>query len=95
MDAAGLAFVIRSSFNVMVENIRLLRDCQSFGQDYETTQLKLQLAEARLVRWGVSVGVADQDPPAFSWPEHALAAEDHHQSVDRLSIRLMPFEGRL
>lgn len=72
MDAASLAFGIFSAFNVVVEDIRLIKDGQTFGHDYETTQLKLQLAEARLVRWGVSVGVANQDPSLTTVPAGAF-----------------------
>lgn len=85
MDAVSLAFGVFSAFNVVVEDIRLVRDAQTFGHDYQTTQLKLQLAEARIVRWGVSVGVASQDSSLTDLPAGAL--EKLMPEADRLKAR--------
>lgn len=95
MDAASLSFGLLSAFNVVVEDIRIIRDCQSFGQDYQTTQLKFQLAEARLVRWGVAVGIADRGDPSNQVQDKALEKlvpeEDRKQAertLQAISIEL-------
>lgn len=86
MDAAGLAFGVLSAFNVVVEDIRLVRDAQKLGHDYQTTQLKFQLAEARIVRWGVSVGVAGQESSLTDLPASAL--EKLMPEADRAKARM-------
>lgn len=97
MDAAGLAFGIPSAFIVVVADIRIIRDCQSFGQDYQTTQLKFQLAEARLVRWGVAVRIAERDTSSSGSPglllEKLVPEEDRKKATEMLQAIRMELES--
>lgn len=72
MDAAGLAFGILTALNVVVEDIRYIRDAKAFGHDYQATELKFQLVEARIVRWAIPLGLANLDPPPSKLPATTL-----------------------
>ena len=68
MDAAGLGLGILATSNVVMRVIRLVRVGQDLSHDYQIFQLKFQLTERRLVRWGVLVGIAvlDRMPTSLS-----------------------------
>lgn len=58
--AAG-ALSIAGLFNNCVECFEYIQIARSFGQDFQTCQLKLDIAKVRLTRWGQSVNIHEDD----------------------------------
>lgn len=58
---AAAALSLTALFNDCVENFEYLQLGRHFAQDYESYQLKLDVAQARLSRWGEAVAM-NNDP---------------------------------
>ncbi|KAB2574200.1 Heterokaryon incompatibility protein S [Lasiodiplodia theobromae] len=83
MEAAGLAVGVASLLSNAVECFEYVQLGRNFGQDFGTSQLKLDNARLRLSRWGVAVNIYP-DPNATSFPETQLrhAQRNIHQIIN-------------
>lgn len=87
MDAPSLALGIFTAFNAIVEDIRYCRIAKSIGPDFEASKLKLAITEYRIVRWGKSVGLTEQDVANTAQSDldmHLLVPEERRKQAQVL-----------
>lgn len=87
MEAAGLAVgavALAGLFNNTVDCFEYIQVGRSFGKNFQTSVLKLDVARLRLSRWGESIGLSSDLDQIQSLDNTKLAAEEVRQSQDLL-----------
>ena len=59
MDAVGLVIGVASLFTTCMQCFEYVQCGKSFGKDYESAILKLDISRMRLARWAESIGLND------------------------------------
>ena len=73
MEAAGLTvgvIALAGLFNNAVQCFEFVQLSRNFGKDFQTCQLKLDIAQLRLSRWGAALGLSDQNQGIGLLGEH-------------------------
>ena len=83
-EAAGLAFGVFGAFTDAVQCFEYVQLARNFDKDYQTAVLKLDVAQLRLSRWGVSVGMDHVDQSTKMLPGVEGTAAEHEKAQELL-----------